>query len=148
MPTAPYPLLPQPLQRGWLEHHPLWKIPLGFLIVILLTGGTGIGAISIAMVSIRHSEVYQQAMSRASQSAEVQSKIGEPLTTAWFISGELHVNGSAGSANLSIPVSGPKGKGTIRVIAFKNAGIWSFSCLQFHVAGAPYSINLLSPLTQ
>jgi len=143
MPKAPYPLRPQLMKRSWLETHPRWKIPLGFVILLFLIGVVGTAVVSVAMASIHHSEVYKQAIARASQNTEVRSQIGEPIAVGWFISGELHVNGSAGNANLSIPISGSKGKGTIRLVAFKSGGVWRFSWLQVEVAGAANSINLL-----
>jgi len=144
MSTPPYPLHPEPMRRSWIERHPLWKIPLGFATLILLICGFGAGAGTIVVATYRHSDVYKQAMAKAIGNAVVREQIGEPIETAWFISGSLHINGSSGNADFSIPISGPRGNGSVRVIAFKTAGVWRFTYLQVNVAGKRTCVDLLA----
>jgi hypothetical protein len=144
MPTPPYPLHPQPIRKGWLELHPQWKIPLGGVILVLLVGGFGIVVMTAMMATYHRSEVYQQAVAKAVENPQVQAEIGEPLRPAWLISGDLHVGGSTGNANLSIPISGPRGRGVIRAVAVKNGGVWRFTYLQVNVAGQRAGIDLMS----
>jgi len=143
MPTSPYPLVPQPMEKSWLERHPRWKIPLGVLTLLFLMALFGAGVISIVMFSFHHSDVYQQSVAKALANPEVHEQFGEPLRIGWFVSGELHVNGSTGAADLGIPISGPRGTGTIRAVASRNSGVWQFSYLQVIPAGKPCCINLL-----
>ena len=35
-PAPPYPLVPGPVKKSWLDRHARWKVPLGCLIVISL----------------------------------------------------------------------------------------------------------------
>ena len=49
----------------------------------------------------------------------------------WFIAGGIEETRGFGKAELAIPVSGPKGKGTLYVGAVKEAGIWKLTLLQF-----------------
>ena len=144
MSTPPYPLHPQPMRRSWLELHPNWKIPLGCLTLLFLAALFGLAVMAIVVASFRSSDVYKQAMAKAAESQQVRDQIGEPIQPAWLISGELHVNGNAGNANLSIPISGPRGKGIIRAVAFKSGGVWRFTFLRVDVAGQSESIDLLS----
>jgi len=144
MSTPPYPLHPEPLKRSWIECHPLWKIPLGFATLMLLICGFAVGAGTIVVASYRHSDVYKQAMAKALGNPTVREQMGEPIQAAWFISGSLHINGSSGNADFSIPISGPRANGSIRVIAFKNAGVWRFTYLQVNVAGRGTCIDLLA----
>ena len=143
MPTPPYPLHPEPTKKSWLEQHPLWKIPLGCLTLVLLFVVFGAIAVTIVVTSFRSSEVYHQAWARTTQNSQVRAQIGEPIKAAWFISGQLNVSGSSGNADLSIPISGPRGRGIIRAIARKN-GVWRFSCLEVDIDGQPEKIDLLS----
>src|ERR1700758_993656 len=134
--TPPYALHAEPMKRSWIEQHPLWKSPLGLLVLALLIA---IGATILASVivgSFHSSDVYKEAMARASGSAQVRERIGEPIQAAWFVSGQLNVSGSTGHANLSIPIAGPRSKGLIRAVASKN-GAWRFSCLQVEIQGQP-----------
>jgi len=144
MSTPPYPLHPEPLKRSWIECHPLWKIPLGFATLMLLIAGFAVGTGTIVVATYRHSDVYKLAMARATGNPTVREEIGEPIEAAWFISGALHINGSSGNADFSIPISGPRSNGSIRVIAFKNAGVWRFTYLQVNVAGQRTCIDLLA----
>lgn len=140
--TPPYPLRPEPMTKSWIERHPLWKIPLGCLTLIFLLVVYGMFIAAIVTSSFRHSDAYQQAMAIASANPRVREQIGDPIHPHWLISGHLHVNGDTGNANFAIPVSGPRGKGQIRVIAYKN-GVWTFTCLQVWIDGQSEKIDLL-----
>ena len=144
MSTPPYPLHPEPAQRRWLDRHPMWKIPLGCLTLFLLLAVFFAVLFTVIMTSFRSSDVYKQAMARASASPEVRAEIGKPILAARLISGHLNVSGSTGSADLSIPISGPRGKGVIRAVASKSEGVWHFTVLQVNVEGHAESIDLLS----
>lgn len=143
VPAAPYPLQPEPLTRGWIERHPLWKIPLGCLTLVLLMAALGVLTMVIISTSFRASDVYKQAMSQAAGNLQLRQQIGEPIKPGWFIFGELKFSSTSGHATFAIPVSGSRGRGRIRVIAYKN-GIWRFTCLQVYVEGQSQPIDLLS----
>ena len=132
------------MQKSWLEQHPRWKIPLGCLTLIFLIGVFVTVLLTIITTSFHSSDVYQQAMAKATENLQVREQIGEPVQSAWFITGQLHVNGSSGNADFSIPISGPRGKGLIRAVAYKTGGIWRFTYFQVSVEGQPGNIDLLS----
>jgi hypothetical protein len=144
MSTPPYPLHPEPMKKSWLDQNPYWKIPLGFLTLIFLIALFVAILMTVITTSFRSSDVYKQALTQAASNPQVREQIGEPLKPAWLISGQLNVSGSTGNANLSIPISGPRGKGTIRAVATKTGAVWRFTYLQFNVDGHPASIDLLS----
>jgi hypothetical protein len=114
------------------------------LTLLFLIAVFGLLTMAIVSASFRSSDVYKQALAKAAEDRQVRDRIGEPIHAAWVVSGELHVNGSTGNANLSIPISGPRGKGMIRAVAFKSGGAWQFTNLQVHVEGQSESIDLLS----
>ena len=143
MPTAPYPLQPAPMQKGWLDRHPLWKIPLGF---VILVGLVIVGAAPniLHWVAIRRSDVYKQVVARAEMHPVLREQLGEPIRPGWLVFGEYRVRGGAGIAKLSIPISGPRGKATIHVVATRGLGIWWYSTLTAEVDGRAMPIALLS----
>jgi hypothetical protein len=141
MSTPPYPLHPEPMKRSWLEQNPFWKIPLGCLALIFLLGVFAVVLVAVITTSFRHSEVYKQALIQAAGNPQVRELIGEPIKPAGFISGKINVSGSTGNANLSIPISGPRGKGAIHAVANKTAGVWRFTDLKLSVDGQPASID-------
>jgi hypothetical protein len=144
MATPPYPLHPEPITKSWLERNPLWKIPLGCLILFVLLAAFVIILMTVITSSFRHSDVYQQAIAQAAANLQVRERIGEPIKPAWLISGEMKVSGGSGKANLVIPISGPRGRGRIHGVAQKSGGIWRFTYLQVEVANQSTSIDLLS----
>ena len=144
MPTPPYPLHPEPVTKNWLERHPLWKIPLGCLTLLLLIGIFGSIVMTIITTSFHNSEVYKQAVAKASKNSQVREAIGEPIHPAWFVSGQLNVAGSTGNANFLIPISGSRGRGTIRAVASRSSGVWRFAYLQVSIEGRSETIDLLS----
>jgi hypothetical protein len=132
------------MRRGWLEQHPRWKIPAGCLILILLVVGFATVVLTVITTSFHSSEVYKQATARATENSQVRVALGEPIQFAWIVSGQLNVNGGTGSANLVIPISGPKATGTIHAVAYKSGGVWRFTQLDVSVAGNTASIDLMS----
>jgi hypothetical protein len=135
MQKPPYPLQPAPMRKSWLERNARWKIPLGCLTLIFLVGMFVAVLMTVITTSFRSSDVYKQAMAQAAASPQVRMQIGDPIKADWLIAGELRVNGDSGSANLSIPISDSRGRGTIRAIASKSGGAWRFHCLQVVVEG-------------
>jgi Cytochrome oxidase complex assembly protein 1 len=144
MTIPPYSLQPEPLSKSWIERHPGWKIPLGCLILLLLVGGFVTILLTGILASFHSSDVYNQALARAAADPQVRAHLGEPVHPGWFISGQMNVSGSAGNADLSIPVSGPRGKGVIRAVAVKSEGVWRFTTLQVNIEGESEPLDLLS----
>jgi hypothetical protein len=131
------------MRKSWLEQNARWKIPLGCLTLIFLVAMFVALLMTVITTSFRSSDVYKQAMAQAAASEPVRAQIGNPIKADWLIAGELKVNGDRGSANLSIPISGSRGRGTIRAVASKSGGVWRFSSLQVVVAGHRSVIDLL-----
>ena len=143
MTAPPYSLRPEPMQKSWLDRNARWKIPLGCLTLLFLVGIFVAALMTVITTSFRSSDVYKQAMAQAAANEQVRAQIGEPIKADWLISGELKVSGDTGSANLSIPISGSRGRGTIRAVASKRGGVWRFSFLQVVVEGRASRIDLL-----
>jgi Cytochrome oxidase complex assembly protein 1 len=138
MTKPPYPLIPEPMQKSWLERNPLWKIPAGFLVLLLFTAGILI----LVECAFHHSEVSIQAAARARENPQVRQLLGEPIVVGITILGNIHINGNVGHADLTIPISGPNGKGVIRAVANKCAGEWCFALLRVDINGRSEAIDL------
>ncbi len=61
--------------------------------------------------------------------------LGTPIEDGLVPSGKTNVNGPTGEADIAIPISGPKGKGTIYAVGTKSAGKWEFSKLAVQIDG-------------
>lgn len=78
---------------------------------------------------VRSSEVYQMTLRGAADSPCVAAELGSPLTPGWMVTGGTEESIESGSANLNIPVRGPKGKGSLEMLAEKRDGVWEITSL-------------------
>jgi hypothetical protein len=129
----------------WLARNWKWVLPAGILLALLLFSSFVGGILFIVESSFQHSEFYVQALARARADPRVVQKIGQPLEAGWLASGSVNTSGSSGEAEISIPMSGPNGKGTLYVVAKKSEGRWEFQTLQVEVTGQQERIDLLRP---
>ena len=96
----------------------------------------------IAFSAMKSTDVYKDALARAKADSAVIEALGSPITEGFLVSGNTNVNGASGEANLSIPVSGPIGKGTIYVAAKKSLGQWNYSGLIVEITKTHQRIDL------
>jgi hypothetical protein len=101
----------------------------------------------IVFSAVKSTNVYKDAFARAKTNPAVVEALGSPITEGFLVSGNTNVNGASGEANLSIPIAGPKGKGTIYVAAKKSVGQWTYSGLVVEIAKTHQRINLLQSPT-
>src|ERR1051325_2359245 len=137
--TEPPPIPPTsslpPRPRGWWRRNWMWLVPTGCLSLLLLLA-VFIGSIMFLVFSaVKSTDVYQAAVARAKADLTVRATLGDDVHQGMFLSGNTNVNGASGQADLSIPISGSKGKGTIYVVATKSAGEWNYSQLVVKTEG-------------
>jgi len=103
-----------------------------------------IGSILVIVFSaMKSTDVYKEALARAKADPAVTEALGSPIKEGFLLSGNTNVNGAAGESNLAIPISGPKGKGTIYVSANKALGQWNYSGLVVEIGETHERIDLL-----
>lgn len=118
--------------------------------VIALTGiGVVFGVVFLSIfTAIGNSEATAEALKRAGASPQMQDKLGTPLTRGWFTAGSVETANGSSSAEVRIPVSGPKGIGKIHAVGYKRAGEeWVFTVLEVAIDGTGEHVNLLRPVT-
>src|SRR5215469_16989449 len=120
-----------------------WFVPTGCLSLLVLLVSF-VGSIALIVFSaMKSTDVYKDALARARVNPAVVEALGSPIKEGFLVSGNTNVNGASGEANLSIPISGPNGKGTIYVSATKSLGRWNYSGLIVEIARTHQRINLL-----
>ena len=88
-----------------------------------------------AMGVIKNTDVYADAFKKAEQSAEVQAALGTPIETGFMFQGNVSITNGAGTADITVPLSGPKGEGTMKVKASKSpGGPWQYSVLEVQLS--------------
>jgi hypothetical protein len=114
---------------NWWGRHWKWFAPMGCLTIVLLLALVIGGVMALVFGMMKSSDVYAQALDRARASPEVAAVLGTPVEEGLFVTGQWSESATNGSAELSIPLSGPKGDGTLHVVAEKSGGTWRFSTL-------------------
>jgi hypothetical protein len=142
-PPPPFTPAPQPQPAGWWSRNWKWFVPTGCCLTPLVLGGA-LAAFIILVVfgAMKQTDVYQTAVARAKADQRVTTALGTPIEEGWYLSGNTKVSGSSGEADLTIPISGPKGKGTIYAVATKSAGEWTYSKLIVKIDSSGETIDL------
>jgi Cytochrome oxidase complex assembly protein 1 len=89
----------------------------------------------------------QGGIGRAKADPAVIQALGSPIRDGFPVSGNTNVTGASGESNLAIPISGPKGKGTIYVSANKSLGQWNYLRRVVEVGQTHQRIDLLHTST-
>jgi hypothetical protein len=134
------PALMPKQRRNWLGRN--WKRLLAAVFVCGIVFVVGIFA--LIMIAMRSSDVAKEAVARARSNAVLAQRLGAPIGEGWFVGGSINVSPGSGDADLSVPISGPKGKGTVYVTAQKTAGTWAYSLMVATVEGSSEKIDLLA----
>jgi len=132
-------------KQNWWSRNWKWFVPTGCLGLIILVLGFIASIMMIAFGVMKSSNVYEQAMIETRSNIEVIEALGEPIEDGFLLTGEINVHGTLGEANFAIKISGPKGEGTVYVIATKKAGRWNYELLEVEINGREKRINLLNP---
>jgi hypothetical protein len=99
------------------------------------------GIIMVGIFAImRSSEAYQLAVETAKNYPAVQQALGVPIQDGIFATGSVEENGSSGSADLKIPLSGPNQSGKLYVTAVKEENTWRLTYLLLEVGGQEYQL--------
>jgi hypothetical protein len=132
---------------NWWKRNWKWFVPLGcFTVALLFLAFVG-SILVIVFSAMKSTDVYKEALARAKKDPAVIEALGSPIKDGVLVSGNSSVNGASGESNLAIPISGPKGKGTIYVSAIKSLGRWNYSGLVVEVGQTHERIDLLQRST-
>jgi hypothetical protein len=110
------------------------------LIVVVVVFVIAVGG--LAVFTMAKSEPYREALDRARHDPVVVEALGEPVEPGLLASGSVNVDGAGGAADLRIPVSGPRGKGTLFVSAARVAGRWEYSAIVVELADGGRRIDV------
>ncbi len=145
---APYTMGPPQPPTSWWNRNWKWFVPVGCLSIVAIIAGFVALLVFLVMGSIKSSDAYKLALEKAQQNPIVQQKLGTPIQAGTFVAGSINVSGTSGKADLTIPISGPKGKGAIYVDATKFAGEWKFNRLEVGFDAGGERVDLLQPVVQ
>src|SRR2546421_3750313 len=127
---------------GWWSRNWKWFVPtgcclgtlLGLILAVAVFGFSIFAIFSGVSAALKSSEPYKVAVARAKADDKVTTALGTPITEE-FANGSINTSGSSGEVDLTIPISGPKGKGTIYVVGTRSGGTWTYSKMSVTVTG-------------
>lgn len=96
--------------------------------------------------AMKKSDVYKEALSRAQNSPAVQAALGTPIEAGMLVSGSINVDATGGHATLDFPISGPKGKAVVHVVATKSGEKWDYNAMTVKPENGPV-IDLLAGMS-
>jgi len=148
--TPPPPLnhAPAPTTVSWWQRNWKWFVPVAGVGGLTLVGGGLALIVSLFLGLMKKAEPYQTALAQATASADVQDALGTPIKVGFFLTGKIELNSADGVAALSIPISGPRGDGTINVRATKTSGHWKYSRVVVTIAADRREIDLTAVANQ
>ena len=141
-----YPHVPQEKSRTWWQRNWKWFVPVCCLGALTLLAVFIVLIVTLVFGLIKSSGVYQDAFAIARDNPAVVRALGSPIEPAIYVMGSINVSGASGHADLAIPISGPKGKGTIYAKAAKQGGQWTFSQLVVEIKATKERIDLIEYL--
>jgi len=133
--STPSSSAPKPLRKNWWSRNWKWFVPTGCLTLAALVALFVVCIVFFVFGIIKSSDAYKTALMRAKEDQRVVAALGTPISDGLVPSGKTNVNGPSGEADIAIPISGPKGKGTIYAVGTKSAGKWEFSKLAVQIDG-------------
>ena len=133
----------QPVARpGWWSRNWKWFVPTGCLTIFALVCVFVAAIVMIVFGALKSTDVYKTALKEAQANPAVTEALGTPIKDGMFLSGKTNVEGPTGQADIAIPISGPKGSGTIYAIATKSAGKWNYTTLEVEIKATGQRIPL------
>jgi len=138
-----HPPLTQKKSGNWWQQNWKWFVPVGCIGVLVLFAAFVALIGTLVFGVIKSSAVYKDSLATARSNPAVVQALGAPIEDGIFVMGSINISGSSGNADLAIPISGPKGKGTIYARATRSEGRWTFSRLVVEIKTTKEIIDLI-----
>jgi hypothetical protein len=124
-------LVPQP---SWWKRNWKWVLPVGGCFTIIVITVIAIGSIFYGVANaIEGSQAYTYALEKINKDEDLINALGSPIIKDGMVSGSWNNTNGQKSANMTIPISGPKGKGTLFVEATGEDDDWTYQVIRVEI---------------
>jgi len=130
-------------QKSWFGRNWGWVVGGGCLSLIVITVLTIGGLIYKVTDVVRESEPYTHAYTKAIENERVIEFLGTPIETNGIGNTSYKYSNGNSTAELTIPIKGPKDEGIVIVEAEKINDEWAYNVLYVKIDGETEAINLL-----
>lgn len=142
---------PQQPQKGWFGRNWWWFIPLIVLTPFICCCSSCAGCSYWALQQVDKLPPYKDTIAYVETNAEVEAELGSPIEVAGLIdtvsSGgnfDIEQSGTTATMNAAIPISGPKGSGTLYIEASDSGtGVWTYTRREIVIDGSGKTIDLM-----
>ena len=147
----PIPPFPQGAGAGTPTKKTNWVlIGCGGCLTLIVLGLIASAAIFFGVVNmIKSTEVYRMALATATSSPEIQEALGTPIEPGFMPQGSVNSHTSDGTtietADLTIPLKGPKASASLHYAGRKAGGQWEASDFTVTVEGSGKKIRVGPP---
>jgi len=135
-------------EKKWFGRNWKWSLPafgcLSIIVGTIVTFFLLYGAIETKVTDMfKDSVPYTIAMENLQKNDIVIEKLGEPIEPNGMIQGNINYEDDLGTADLKIPVKGPKGEADLLVIAEKNDENWTYKTMKVTFEDTKETFDLL-----
>jgi hypothetical protein len=119
---------------NWWKRNWKWAVPLGGCLSLLTVFILFIGSLFYGVTAVlEESQPYEYALEKINQDEEIISALGSPIVKNGMIQGSYNsINGNK-TADMKIPISGPKDSGTLFVKATGKDDNWTYDEIRVEI---------------
>ncbi len=134
--------------KSWDDHDHFRRVQRKWgwaaLIFVLLTPPAVAGGFMTVFSLMKNSEPYKMGHEMMRQHPEAVKILGKPIEGSWWMTGNIDLSGSSGTADFAHSVSGPNDEGTLYITAVMKDGQWRLTKLFLNTEKAQKRLNLLA----
>lgn len=130
-------------QKSWFARNWGWVLGGGCLSLIVIIGLVIGGIVFKVVDAVKESEPYTHALSQTIENEAVIKFLGTPIETNGMGNTSYNYSNGTTTAQLTIPIKGPKDEGSIVVDAEKINDEWAYNLLYVKIDGETETIDLL-----
>ena len=124
-------LVPQP---SWWKKNWKWALPVGGCFTMIVIVIVAIGSIFYGVTNaIEGSQPYEYALEKINLDEDLINALGSPILKDGLVSGSWNYTNGKKSAIMTVPISGPKGKGTLFVEASAEDDDWTYQVIRVEI---------------
>lgn len=132
-------------RKSWVSRNWKWALPtFGCLTIIILAIVFAFALYTGVSTMFKDSKPYEEAIIALNNNELIIEKLGQPVEADGMFQGNVNYSGNSADVDIKVPVEGPKGEGTLTVIAQKVNDVWSYQLMQVEIDDTDEIINLLN----
>jgi hypothetical protein len=133
-------------KKSWFARF-WWVLILAACLFLTLSAvcvvGTGAAGVLGIFGIMKSSPVFKDSLVVVQDNSRAQQLLGTPIEAGWLVGGEISETPASGTAEISYPVTGPKGSGTVYVTARKAEGEWVITKLVLVMDGTSQRLVII-----